>query len=119
VETDHGYNDHRIALQMSGFNWLQSLGAIEKETGSPGRTESRAEAGGSRNTDFQGCGSTQQTPIEHNGWASAKAGFLDDARMVGEKMVGHSVPLLNTPRHCRHSFSGSERGLTKLEGGYV
>ena len=36
------------------------------------------------NIDFEGCGSTQQTPIEHNGWASALAGFLDDARMVGE-----------------------------------
>ena len=45
VETDHGYNDHRIALQMSKVNWLQSLGVIEKETGSPGRTQSRAEAG--------------------------------------------------------------------------
>jgi 5-enolpyruvylshikimate-3-phosphate synthase len=26
METDHTYDDHRIALQVAVLNWLQSLG---------------------------------------------------------------------------------------------
>jgi uncharacterized protein len=29
METDHGYNDHRIALQIAVLNWLQSLGIVQ------------------------------------------------------------------------------------------
>lgn len=29
METDHGYNDHRIALQVAVLNWLQSFGIME------------------------------------------------------------------------------------------
>jgi uncharacterized protein len=29
METDHGYNDHRIALQAAVLNWLQSLGIAQ------------------------------------------------------------------------------------------
>lgn len=29
METDHGYNDHRIALQVAVLNWLQSVGIVQ------------------------------------------------------------------------------------------
>jgi pimeloyl-ACP methyl ester carboxylesterase len=29
METDHGYNDHRIALQVAVLNWLQSFGIVQ------------------------------------------------------------------------------------------
>jgi uncharacterized protein len=31
METDHGYNDHRIALQVAVLNWLQSLGIVQRK----------------------------------------------------------------------------------------
>jgi pimeloyl-ACP methyl ester carboxylesterase len=29
METDHGYNDHRIALQVAVLNWLQNFGIVQ------------------------------------------------------------------------------------------
>jgi len=32
METDHGYNDHRIALQAAVLNWLQSFGIVQGQS---------------------------------------------------------------------------------------
>jgi len=32
METDHGYNDHRIALQVAVLSWLQSFGIVQGQS---------------------------------------------------------------------------------------